>query len=159
MRTTLLRMVYLLSLIFISSCAAQAQEFRADEVIAVERAALQRWGKGDPEGYLELYAPQVTYFDPTLDKRLDGREAIRALVAPFKGKIKVDRFDMINPKVERVGDMAVLSYNVINYMKQPDGSEKPGTRWNSTQVFQRIDGRWRTIHVHWSYSKPELKAP
>jgi hypothetical protein len=35
----------------------------------MERAALDRWGKGDPEGYLELMARDVTYFDPTSSDR------------------------------------------------------------------------------------------
>jgi hypothetical protein len=29
---------------------------------------------------------------------------------PFAGKIKVDRFDMLNPKVQRDGDMALLTF-------------------------------------------------
>jgi len=64
---------------------------------------------------------------------------------------------MLNPKVQRHGSIAVLTYNVVNYRKQPDGSEKAAARWNSTAVFRRIDGRWRTIHSHWSFTKPELK--
>ena len=42
------------------------------EIIALERAALDRWGAGDPSGYLEISAPDVTYFDPFLERRLDG---------------------------------------------------------------------------------------
>ena len=34
----------------------------ADEILMLERAALDRWGKGDPGGFLELYAADITYF-------------------------------------------------------------------------------------------------
>lgn len=127
------------------------------DVIATERAALERWGKGDPGGFLSIYAPDVTYFSPTEERRVDGLQAMAALLTPIRGKISIDRFEMLNPKVQRHGDMSVLTYQIVNYRKQPDGTEKPTTRWNSTAVFQRIDGRWRTIHSHFSYTKPELK--
>jgi hypothetical protein len=47
-----------------------------DIIIALERAALERWGQGDPSGFLEICAPDVVYFDPHLEMRLDGREAL-----------------------------------------------------------------------------------
>lgn len=33
-------------------------------IIGLEKAALTRWGKGDPDGFLEISAPDVVYFDP-----------------------------------------------------------------------------------------------
>jgi ketosteroid isomerase-like protein len=80
-----------------------------------------------------------------------------ALLAPVRGKIRIDRYEMLNAKVQRHGDLAVLTYNIVNYRRQPDGTEMPTTRWNSTAVFHRAGGRWRTIHSHFSYTKPELK--
>jgi hypothetical protein len=53
----------------------------------------------------------------------------------------------------------VLSYNLQNYARQPDGTERPTMRWNSSTVFQRIKGKWRTIHSHWSYTKPDIRRP
>ena len=32
-------------------------------------------------------------------------------------------------------------------------------RWNATSVYQRMAGRWRIVHQHWSLTKPELKDP
>lgn len=34
------------------------------ELIALERSALDRWIKLDPQGYLALYGSEITYFDP-----------------------------------------------------------------------------------------------
>jgi len=50
-------------------------------------------------------------------------------------------------------DLAVLSYNLVNYFPGPDGSETEGTRWNSTQVYRRAGDQWHVIHVHWSFTK------
>ena len=134
-----------------------AQDLRAADVIAVERAALDRWGRGDPQGFLETYAPDVTYFDPMQATRVDGLEAMKELLAPIAGKIKIHRYEMQNAKVQHHGDIAVLTYNVVNFIKDSDGPEKAGTRWNSTTVFRRDSGRWRTIHSHWSFNRPDVK--
>ncbi len=125
------------------------------EIIGLERAALERWGKGDPQGYLEIMAPDMTYFDPALEKRLDGLAAVKEYIVPFTGKIRIDSYEMINPQVQRYGDVAVLTFNLIDSVKRPDREEK--VRWNSTEVYRRIDGNWKIVHSHWSYIKPQLK--
>jgi ketosteroid isomerase-like protein len=122
------------------------------EIVAMERAALDRWGKGDPGGYLEITADDASYFDPIQDKRIDGLEALRTMLAPFVGKIKVDRYDMIDPRVQEHGDAAVLTFNLISYR-----DEIPISGWNSTEMCARVGGRWRLVHSDWSYIKPVLK--
>jgi ketosteroid isomerase-like protein len=131
----------------------------APDIIALERAALDRWGRGDPQGYLEIMAPEVTYFDPSLDARIDGVERLRDLLVPWTGKIKIDRYEMVNPTVQLHGDAALLTFNLVNYRRQPDGSEQAVISWNSTEVYGRMDGQWRIVHSHWSFVKPDLKQP
>jgi ketosteroid isomerase-like protein len=147
------------SLAIATSCGVATQEDVAASVIALERGALDRWGKGDPQGYLEIYAPELTYFDPVQDTRIDGLDAMKAMIAPFTGKIRVDRFDMIGPKVQQHGDVAVLTFNLLSHRTQPDGKDAVIARWNSTSVYRRMNGTWKVIHSHWSYIKPELKTP
>lgn len=50
------------------------------------------------------------------------------------------------------GDMAVLTYNLVNYTTDAQGVESPGSRWNSTTVYRRCDGTWKSIHSHWSFT-------
>ena len=126
-------------------------------IIGMERAALDRWGKGDPQGYLEIYAPEMTYFDPMQEKRIDGVEAMKKMLAPLTGKVSLSRYDMIDPNVQQHGDVALLTFNLISYQKQPDGAERAVARWNSTETYARVDGQWRIVHSHWSYTKPDLK--
>jgi hypothetical protein len=40
---------------------------------------------------------------------------MRALYGPFARKIKVDRYEIVNPKVQRSGSVAVLTYNLVNF--------------------------------------------
>ena len=128
-------------------------------IIALERAALDRWGNGDPTGYLDIMAPEVSYFDPLLEARLDGLSRMQNYLLPWTGKIKVDRSELVNPSVQFHGDAAILTFNLVSYRREPDGTERPMVRWNSTEIYGRIDGRWRIVHSHWSYVKPDLKQP
>jgi uncharacterized protein (TIGR02246 family) len=130
----------------------------AQAIVALEQRALARWGKGDPDGYFEITAPDATYFDPTLAKRLDGIGALHALIDPFKGNIHIERSEMIDAKVQQHGDVAVLTFNLISHGAQVGDGPKGDVRWNSTEVYRRTDGRWKIIHSHWSYTKPELKV-
>lgn len=151
------RSVFILMLAVAAAALAAAQSERDADVIAIERASLERWAKGDPGGFLSNYATDVTYFDPTQERRIDGLQAMTAYLTPLRGKISIDRFEILNTKVQRHGDIAVLTYNIVNYQRQSDGTERPTVSWNSTAVFQRIDGRWKTIHSHFSFTQPALK--
>ena len=149
------------TLVMVSACALScrrpADEFQPETVIALERGALDRWGKGDPEGYFAIMAPDQTYFDPTTAKRIDGQAALRELIAPFAGKIRIEKIEMIDPKVQRSGDLAVLTFNLVSSGAQMDGGPKGTVRWNATEVYQRRNGSWKIVHSHWSYVKPALK--
>jgi ketosteroid isomerase-like protein len=132
------------------------------ELVALERSALDRWIHLDPQGYFDLQAPEVTYFDPFTERRVDGQDALQVRLAPVKN-LKLPftdpRYEMISPKVQRHGDMALLTFNLVNYGKLPDGPERVLSRWNSTEVYRRIGGTWRIIHSHWSLIQPEVKQP
>jgi ketosteroid isomerase-like protein len=121
------------------------------ELMALESAAMERWRKGDPWGFTDISAPEVTYFDTGTPKRLDGLEALKAEYAKRVGKIHYDTMEFIDPKVQVHGDAAVLTYRFFSTHLNPDGSIAYRTPWNCTEVFSRMDGKWKIVHTHWSY--------
>jgi ketosteroid isomerase-like protein len=139
------------------SCSRSTDDFQPETVVALERRALDRWGKGDPQGFLDIMASDQTYFDPMTAKRIDGQDALKTYFAPFTGKIKIEKVEMIDPKVQRSGDLAVLTFNLVDYGAQVGDGPKTTARWNSTEVYQRLNGSWKIVHSHWSYVKPVLK--
>jgi ketosteroid isomerase-like protein len=141
-----------------TACTRAAAPVQPDTIIALERGALDRWGRGDPQGYLDLYAREVTYFDPMREKRIDGLEAMKQALEPIKGLVNVDRYEMIDPHVYRAGDTAILTYNLVSHGRSPNG-EVTVVRWNSTAVYAQIDRQWKIVHSHWSFTKPDLKVP
>ncbi len=113
-------------------------------ILSMERTALDRWGKGDPSGYLEISSPDVVYFDPFLERRLDGLQALTEYYEKIRGQVRIDRDEMISPTVQVCGEAAVLTFNYVSY------TGKSQMRWNCTEVYQHRDGLWRIIQTHWS---------
>jgi ketosteroid isomerase-like protein len=122
-------------------------------IIDMETSALERWGNGDPSGFLEICAPDVVYFDPTLDRRIDGLDELTKYYEAIRGKVSIERFELINPHVHLIGDAAVLTFNYISY-----GGEEDEYRWNCTEAFRRTETGWEIIQTHWSYTKA-VRAP
>lgn len=132
-------------------------------IISLERSALDRWVRGDPDGYLGLYMKDATYFDPFREKRINGRDELSAAVAPMRGAalpFTEPRYDMVDPVVSVDGNVAVLTFNLVNYGKPAGGTnEVVLARWNATEVYRKTDSDWKIIHTHWSFTLPKLSGP
>jgi hypothetical protein len=120
----------------------------AATIVAMERAALDRWGRGDPSGFLEISASDVVYFDPFQPRRVDGIAALMALYESLRGQAHIDRYELINPNVQLGGDLAVLTFNYVSRAGEKE------TRWNCTEVYRCAAGQWRIIQTHWSLTQP-----
>ncbi len=143
-----------------SNVIASAIGTASDQIIMLLRGALDRWGKGDPGGPLELYASDISYFDPATASRIDGHQAMEDYYRPWTGKIQIARYEMLKPQVVVDGNMALLTYNLVNYIRDNNGIESVGSRWNHTSVWQRRGDTWKVIHDHWSFtSDPALRDP
>jgi hypothetical protein len=117
----------------------------SETIIQLETAALERWNNGDPSGFIELSTSEVTYFDPFLEKRLNGWNALSALYESIRGQVQVDKYELVDPKVQATDHIAVLTFNYIAY------SGDLIFRWNCTEVYRmEATGAWKIIHTHWS---------
>lgn len=119
----------------------------SSELLELERAALEQWGNGDPSGFLEICAPDIVYFDPYLEMRINGLEALNEYYKSFWGQVSFDHFELLNPDIQVEGKMAVLSFNFVSYT-----GEIP-TRWNCTEVYRHDEIGWRIIQTHWSFTR------
>ena len=118
----------------------------AEAILALERAALDRWCKGDPYGFVENALDNVTYFDHVTKDRIDGIAALKEHVRQFVGKVDVPRYEMPNTKVRLEGNMVVFTFNWETYSKEGELT----SRWNATEVFVRSEGQWKYAHLHWA---------
>ena len=105
----------------------------------MERAALARWAKGDPSGFLEISDPEVVYFDPFQPRRLNGLAELTRLYESLRGQVRIDAWELVDPRVQVAGETAVLTFNFA-----------AADAWNCTEVYRRSGGAWRIIQTHWS---------
>ena len=119
-------------------------------ILAQERRALDRWAQGDPLGYLDIDADDVTYFDDIgAQSRVNGIEPMREYLTSLKGKTPPHKYEVVDPKVQVYGDIGILTLRYNAYAT--DG--KPLARWKATSVYRRIRSEWRIVHAHWSLVK------
>jgi hypothetical protein len=114
-------------------------------LVSLEQVALARWCRGDPSGYLEISAEEVSYFDPFLNHRIDGRPALGAYYESLRGQVSADRFEILSPSVQQLGNAAVLTFHCVCYPK-----DRPPVAWNSTEVYRRCQDGYELLHSHWS---------
>jgi ketosteroid isomerase-like protein len=120
----------------------------SNTIIGLEKEALDKWNTGDPEGYLNISADDVTYFDPFTEQRLDGLMELTRYYQPIKGQVQA-RYEMFNPNVVATNSMAVLTFNLHSY----EGDKV--IRWNCTEVYRlEPNGQWKIVQTHWSFIKP-----
>jgi uncharacterized protein (TIGR02246 family) len=119
-------------------------------VLDLERRSLDEWSKGNPLGFAENDAEDATYFDDVgAHRRLDGHTAMRTYMVSLKGIIPPHEYDLVDPKVQLLDDVAVLT---LRYeARMPNGDPLPP--WKATSVYHRRDGTWRRVHAHWSLVK------
>ena len=118
----------------------------SETIIALEKGALEKWNQGDPSGYLDLSAHDITYFDPSIERRLDGLDNLKKYYEPIKGQIHVSKYEMLNPKVTATNDLAVLAFNLLSYKADKVSN------WNCTEVYRlEPNGQWKIVHTHWSF--------
>src|SRR5262249_49563020 len=126
----------------------------AEAILDIERAANERWNKGDCNGYLDAYGEDITYFDPVAPKVLVGRQSVVNHIRGIYKNPNIVRSEYLEPQVAVSDDsgVAVLSYNLRNFVV--DGAaEKLLAHWNCTEVYRLTDGEWRIVHSHWSFAQ------
>jgi hypothetical protein len=119
----------------------------ARKFLALERQAMDGWLKGDPNPQLAISDPQITYIHDVVGKRLEGLSALKGLYAQYRGVPLFDSYELLSPKVQATGDVAVVTYQLARH----NGSAT--TYWNATQIYRKNPEGWRIIHTHWSAAK------
>ncbi len=140
--------------VILGGCDSKTPHQNADqEIISLERSALDKWAQGNTGGFIDISADEVTWFDfaPGAQLRIEGIEALRTYLAPFTGQIPPHTYEIVNPKVQIYGNTAILTFHWEGTMT--DGTPLDG--WKVTSVYQWKEGKWYQVHAHWSVVQTE----
>lgn len=119
-------------------------------ILASYKRVLIEWYKGNPFEYLTLYSQEdYTYFDPVHELRVESYEEIKNVYEGIKGVVSCNDFEILNPRLQKGNDMAVLTLNI--HAKVDDRI----IRWNCTEVLKFVNEKdWKIVHSHWAYTLP-----
>lgn len=129
---------------------SEAEYRLAEYIIGLEKAALNKWFKGDTSGYEQLWSKHsFSYFDAVVTKRVDNHATIAEFLKTIEGKLFADSYDFSNPRVQFGQDMAVLTYQLFAKTTLID------MEYNCIEAFQKeTGGEWHVIHSTWSFIRP-----
>lgn len=130
---------------------AQTNQQVSDEIIAMVKAqwAGQMSDPGNADNFKNV-ADEYTEFNGDYSTRVDGKALSMRLNEPSaKASGKVVAAEMLNPKVQVYGDVAVLSYNYAGKIQNAAGELKT-IRAKSTRVYAKQAGKWKLVHANFA---------
>ena len=137
------------SLLAVAAIPAFGGDKAAEQIVAMERAALDLSDAGDVKGFLDISSPDVVYQDPALTKPIVGLEALTAYYAKFPNNGEPSQGEMKNTQVQVYGDTAILSFHYT--VRRHDTVLR---EWNCTEVYRKGGDAWRIVNTHWSLTLP-----
>ncbi|MDG4969517.1 nuclear transport factor 2 family protein [Lactococcus lactis] len=126
----------------------------AKKLIQIEIDALNRFYKGDTSGYRNLWSKEnFSYYDANTSERIDTYEEIYDfLMNRVEGKVNVESYEFLSPRVQFGKDMAVLTYH-LPYDDKPNS-----LHYNVIEIFQKTKkDKWEVIHSTWTPLDPSKK--
>src|SRR3990172_377680 len=133
---------------FSSALLAQAPVSSAeDEVIALTYKIWKAENEKDMATRNKYISDDYTEFNSDYATRIDGKTKNFTLSdANAKGGTSLAD-EMLNPKVQVYGDVAILTYNFASVIKNNDGMVVT-SKAKSTRVYVNINGTWKLVHAN-----------
>ena len=122
----------------------------ADEIMKIVKA---EWAAMNQKNFTEAaknWADDFTQFNDAFATRLEGKASALTMEQSWvKGGGENLFAEMLNPKVQVYGDVAILSYNYAGIDMSKDGKVEPG-RAKSTRVYVKQNGKWMLVHANFA---------
>ena len=134
----------------LSALAQAANPQAADEVIALVKA---EWAAGRQKNVadaMKSIAEDCTQFTADAATRVEGKALLtRTTEAGNKDSGTTLTDEMLNPKVQIYGDVAIVSYNYFGQAQDKDG-KVTASRAKSTRVYAKQAGKWMLVHANFA---------
>ena len=138
----------IIALMWFSAMAEHHNEEHADLYAAIH-AFDHAYATNDTDTYFDYYAENATVFYS--GDRQDLAAYAESWPAFMEAGGGVEKNEMSDLKVQVLpgGDVAVSTAFIDNITRSPDGS-KESIRAFETDVWQKIDGEWKVISLHYT---------
>ena len=138
----------LILLILASDLNAQtSMNSTENEIIALTYKIWKAENENDMATRNKYIADDYTEFNFVFSTRIDGRTKNFTLTDAYSmgGKSLAD--EMLNPKVQVYGNVAILTYNFAGITQNNDG-KLVASKAKSTRVYVKMDGDWKLVHAN-----------
>jgi ketosteroid isomerase-like protein len=142
-----------------SACvlAASPGEAPAEEVTAQVRAFNGAYERNELDAYFAYYAPDATlWFNAGRVELADYQRDWRDLIAKG-GRVEKNVLTDIQVQMGPDDSTAIATYVVDVATRMPDGQVST-EKAHETDVWFRVDGKWRIAHLHYTVEAP-AQAP
>lgn len=138
------------SLLTLGTAQAQqpAAKSVADEIVAITKAQWAAENQKNIAEAMKYFADDYTELNSEAATRIEGKAlATRLSEATAKDPGVPLASEMLNPKVQVYGDVAILSYNYFGVSQGKDGKTE-SSRAKSTRVYAKQGGKWLLVHAN-----------
>ena len=120
-----------------------------NEILGIIKSFNESFLKNDPEKYFSHIADNFSLFIPNSPYRIDGRTLDREEFeySLKTGKSRVWLFQMLQPRVQILGNTAVVSF----YSRGSFGTsinESNVSFYKITDVLAMDNNKWKIVHIH-----------
>jgi len=129
---------------------AQTQTSAQDEIMALTYKIWKAENEHDMATRNKYVSDDYTEFNSLYSTRIDGKTKNFTLTDAnsMGGTSLAD--EMLNPKVQVYGDVAILTYNFAGVVKGNDGKTN-NIKAKSTRVYVKMNGTWKLVHANFGF--------
>jgi len=144
---------FAIALISLSAMADHHGAEHADLHAAI-KAFDKAYGTNDVETYFGFYADDATvyFYGARQDMAAYHEEWVAMMEAG--GGVEMNEMSDLQVQIMPCGDVAIATSFVDNRTRSPDGTTST-VRAFETDVWQKIDGKWKIISLHYSEIPPD----
>lgn len=130
---------------------AAAREAEAQKIIEIERKAWEAIKNKQVDAVADYFADDASVFNVGQAYRLRGKAQILSELGAWLQQATVRSYQILEPQVEVLGDMALLTY-YFTEAGVAAGKDYANTG-KITVVFVKEKGAWRALHEHNSLNR------
>ena len=126
------------------------QNIEKEQIEVLE--TIEKWNNAfaanDPVAYFQFIHDEITLFLPASPYRVEGKQDDREEFeySLKKGWTRVGYFQELQPKVQIIGNTAIVTYH--NRGTYGEGDNEKTANLKETDVLVKENGNWKVIHIH-----------
>lgn len=119
------------------------------QILSLEEEQVDTFNRGDIDGLLSFFDPNLTGFSSTKHMRLASLGELRKTFEYYRDLGQNVSYIISDPCIEMFGDTAILSF-YWNVQFGGGKKRKSPIEGRGTHVYVRRDAGWKIVHEHFS---------